>query len=164
MATLPQSRDWRAKITPQSFNLAWLRKFEQEVDEGALDGGDGEDEEPDGEFADAQGTLAGGREPETDFGGAESDDITITQTRGDLGMIVDGGEGIGGGAQKIAVAREEFHGEMVVPNAGIIQAEVILRKAADVERKMADDVGIARHFTGKNLQLDHQKLARSTSI
>ncbi len=48
----------------------------------------------------------------------------------------------------------------MVPDARRIEMQVIFRRAADVKRKMADDLSVARLLTGKDAQLDHQKRRR----
>ena len=45
-----------------------------------------------------------------------------------------------------------------------IEAQVIVRRAADVKRKTADDLNIARRFAGKNAELNHHQMRRATSI
>ena len=51
---------------------------------------------------------------------------------------------------------------MLVPDAVVFQLQFIFRRAADVERKMAGHRPGARLFSGKNVEMNHQKIRRGT--
>jgi hypothetical protein len=148
---------------PHESNRA-VFSFQETEDQKELEAGDGGEQRPEKNLAPMQAALARGGEPELDFGGAEGNEVTIAEPRGGLRLFIDGDKGIRRGVKEITFLFLEFQSEMVVPDTGLIEAQVIPRRATDAKRKMADDRCVARHLSGKNAQLNHQKMLRATSI
>src|SRR5665213_279795 len=131
-------------LQPSTRQLA-NRLFQQPVNQNELEGGDGGNQEPDGEFAEAQAALARWREPELDFHGAEGNDVAVAQPRGGLRLVVDGSKSSFKCLEGEAFVLLEFQHEVVVPNPRRVEAQVIIRRTTNVKRKTADDLDVARH-------------------
>jgi hypothetical protein len=74
---------------------------------------------------------------------------------------VDGGEGAWR-HRKIETPPLKFEREVPVPDAIVFELQMVFRRAPDAERKMADNRMAARLFSRKDVELNHQKIRRST--
>ena len=115
-------------------------------------GGDsGAAERPDEKFAQAQAALAGGGEPELEFGGAKGDDVAVAENLRFERLAVDGGQGVRRDRKLETFPPAEFQREVLVPDAVVIELQIIFRRAPDAERKMADNRLAARLFPERTL-------------
>jgi hypothetical protein len=129
-----------------------------------LAGRDGRQQHPDEHFPRAQAAQRRRRQPELDFGGAKRNDVPIAQPRGFLRLAVDSGQRVRGRFQDKALSFLEANTEMFVPDSRLIEAQVVFTGAPDQKRKMADDLNVTRHFSGKNGKLNHHQSRRATKI
>src|SRR5215831_4724140 len=123
---------------------------EQPVDKKELESRDSDDQQPHPKFPDLETALGRRRQPELHFGGAERNDVAVTQAGFFLRLIVDGGKGIRSRLKEEAVRLFEIQNEVVVPDAGVVEDQIIFCRAPDAERKTADDLDVARHFARKD--------------
>jgi hypothetical protein len=126
-----------------------------------LGGGDGDDKRPDEKFAEAQTALTGGGEPELQFGGAKRDGVAVAENLILERPAVDGDQGARRN-RKVETAALKFEREVLIPDAVIFELQMVFRRASDAERKMSDSRPAARLFSRKDIELNHQKIRRST--
>jgi hypothetical protein len=77
---------------------------------------------------------------------------------------VDGGERVGRGGEQEAFLFLKFQNEVLIPDAVVFELQIVFRRATDAERKTAGNRLVARLFSGKDVELDHQKSRRGTTI
>jgi hypothetical protein len=99
-----------------------------------------------------------------EFGGTESDDITIAEQCGLHGLTVHGDQSVRRCRENDALPWVEFKRRMLIPDTIIIQLQIISMRAADTKRKTAGSQSIARLPARKDMELNHQKKLRGTWI
>jgi hypothetical protein len=144
------------------FFRAWGNLVEEGENQNKLPHGNQNQQGPDKVFTQAQAALRRGRKPKLELGRTDGDNVTIVQPLFFHLFAIDGGNGIGRGCHMKTILLFKFKSEVPVPNAVILQRQVVLGQASDVKRKMADDYPVARLFARKNVQINHQKIRRST--
>jgi hypothetical protein len=125
---------------------------------------DGGQERPNESFPQPQATLARGRQPELQFGGAEGNDITVAEQRGLDRLMIDHDQGVLRGGEFETFPSVKFQGQMLIPRAVIIQLQVVPAGATDAKRKTADNRLAARPFSCQDMKFNHQKIRRGTWI
>ena len=91
-------------------------------------------------------------------------DVAVAEPRSSLGLFVEGDKGVRLGVKGEAFVFLKFQNEVVVPDAGVFKPQIIFHRPTNAKRKMADDPKFARHFAGKDAELNHQNKRRVTSI
>ena len=89
------------------------------------------------------------------FSAPECQFVAVAQHRLAAGLAVDCHQRGGVHAQHNPGGRVKRQRQMLVPDAVLLQAQVGGRGAPDAKRKMAGILFDARHFAGKNFELDH---------
>jgi hypothetical protein len=102
-----------------------------------------------------QSLLPNCGQPKLEFSGAESDDITIPEQGGLDGPTVDGDQSVRCRCEGNALLRVKFERQMLIPNAIVIQLQVISRRASDTKGKMAGNELADRLFTREDEELNH---------
>ena len=123
-----------------------------------MGGSDSRQQHPDECFTQVQAALAGGGKPELEFGGTEGDDVTIPKNRGLNGFAVDGGQGVWRGCERETFLLVEFQREVPIPNAVVVELQLVSRRTADAERKTAGCRLSARLSSRKNVELDRKSV------
>jgi len=118
---------------------------------------------PDECFTQAQAALGGGGQPELELGGTKGDDVTRSENRGLNGSAVDGDQGVGRGSERETFQPIKFQREVLIPNAVVVELEIVPGRTADTERKTAGCRLSARLSSRKDVELNHNQ-RRSTWI
>ena len=105
-------------------------------------------------LAHPQASLASGAHPKTDSEGADFHGVAIAQNRFLNGQAVDGGESRRVRAQNKSARRINGEFQVDIPDSFLLALQV-RRRSPNLKRKMADNPFGARHFSGKDFQLNH---------
>src|SRR5262249_49430307 len=136
-------------------HAAFPALINEEINEAELGCGDERDARPHQPFTPAQAALARFREPETQLQCTKLDGVTVAENGLLHGRAVDGGEGVCRWGEEEAVLGIEGKFKVLIPDAIVLQAQVGGCGAPYPKRKMADTRLGARHFAGKNFELNH---------
>jgi hypothetical protein len=143
---------------------AFSLSMRQPVDEGDLGEAKGGEESPDERFGKPQAVLGGFGEPELESERADFNGVAVAQDPSLGRLAVGGDEGVGSGFEDEAGGGIEIDVKMFIPDAWFIELQITGGEASDPYRKTAGHPGGARLIAGKDLELNHQKMLRFTTI
>jgi hypothetical protein len=90
-----------------------------------------------------------------EFNGAESDDIAIMEQRGLHGATVDGDQSVGCYCKDNALLRVKFKRQVLIPNAIVIQLQIVSGRASDAKWKMTGNESACCLPASKDEELNH---------
>ena len=78
----------------------------------------------------------------------------LRSTRGLDRLAVDRDQGVRRGGERETFPPLKFQRQVLIPNAVVVELQVVSRGASDAERKTADNRLAARLFSGKNVEVE----------